>query len=257
MGLLAGDLTAYFACYPIIGSEHIPSEQKLRVLDILLRSGIDTFYGQLLDLLRDAKGMTSEKEILQLAFVKAGRSSGEAPMHIGAVLTDKDNAEVLAKLSDYVVPVSIAAQLHDDILGVFGDEEKLGKSVLSDLAQGKQTLLVLKAKKNADTKTLDVLGRLIGKKDITIEEANVIKQIMKETGALSYVKSMARSYAHKGQKVIEEGWFPDWRNVEKTFFWAVTEAADVIVELPMFGVNKSLNVHVSAAIVVYTIIAYI
>lgn len=41
VGLLAGDLTAYFACYPVIESENIPAEQKLRILDILLRSGID------------------------------------------------------------------------------------------------------------------------------------------------------------------------------------------------------------------------
>ncbi len=32
------------------------------------------------------------------------------------------------------------------------------------------------------------------------------------------------------------------------------EMADVIVEIPMWGVNKSLNVHVSAAIVVYEIL---
>jgi len=31
----------------------------------------------------------------------------------------------------------------------------------------------------------------------------------------------------------------------------VLEMADVIVEIPMFGVNKSLNVHVSAAVVLY------
>lgn len=34
----------------------------------------------------------------------------------------------------------------------------------------------------------------------------------------------------------------------------VLDMADVIVEIPMWGVNKSLNVHVSAAIVVYKIL---
>jgi len=27
--------------------------------------------------------------------------------------------------------------------------------------------------------------------------------------------------------------------------------ADVIVEIPMYGINKSLNVHVAAAVVIY------
>jgi len=33
----------------------------------------------------------------------------------------------------------------------------------------------------------------------------------------------------------------------------VLDMADVIVEIPMFGVNKSLNVHVSAAVVLYSL----
>lgn len=32
------------------------------------------------------------------------------------------------------------------------------------------------------------------------------------------------------------------------------EAADVVVEIPMWGVNKSLNVHVSASVVVYWVL---
>ncbi|OGC92443.1 hypothetical protein A3D85_00770 [Candidatus Amesbacteria bacterium RIFCSPHIGHO2_02_FULL_47_9] len=34
----------------------------------------------------------------------------------------------------------------------------------------------------------------------------------------------------------------------------VLDMADVIVEIPMYGVNKSLNVHVAAAVVVYKIL---
>lgn len=36
----------------------------------------------------------------------------------------------------------------------------------------------------------------------------------------------------------------------------VLDMADVIVEIPMFGINKSLNVHVSAAIAIYDIITH-
>lgn len=225
VGLLAGDLSAYFACYPIIESANISPEQKLRILDILLRSGIDTFYGQLLDLLRDARGSTDEAEILHLAFIKAGRSSGEAPMHIGAVLAGCDQEETLKKLSAYAVPVSIAAQLQDDILGVFGDENKLGKSVLSDLAQGKQTLLILYSRDHAKPNERDILDKLVGKKDITQQEAAVVKQIMADTGALNYVIEKAGDYAAEGQRVIEQEWEKDWHAEEKAFFWAVTEAA--------------------------------
>ena len=225
VGLLAGDLAAYFACYPVLASEAILVDKRVRILDILLRSGIDTFYGQLLDLLRDARGYTTEEEILELAFVKAGRSSGEAPMHIGAVLAGGDNEQTLSKLSAYAVPVSVAAQLQDDILGVFGDEEKLGKSVLSDLAQGKQTLLVLHSLEVGSRAQVQVLKRLVGKKDIARDEAAVVMEIMEDTGALQYVMDKARHYASEGQKVVDQELDKSWREEERVFFWAVAEAA--------------------------------
>lgn len=37
----------------------------------------------------------------------------------------------------------------------------------------------------------------------------------------------------------------------------VLDLADIIVEIPMFGVNKSLNVHVSASIVLYKLLGFV
>ncbi|TSC54041.1 MAG: geranylgeranyl diphosphate synthase, type I [Microgenomates group bacterium LiPW_16] len=224
VALLAGDLAIYFACQPIITSEALSPEGKIKILNILIRSGIDTFYGQLLDLLRDVRGSTTEEEILKLAFIKAGRSSAEAPMHIGAVLAEKDSPDVLAKLSAYAIPTSIAAQLQDDILGMFGKEEILGKSPLSDLAEGKQTLLILETHKRANPSEKRTLEILVGKRDITQEEANQVREIVIATGALDYVRETARKFVNQAQSALD-AWGADWGVKEKHFFWAVTEAA--------------------------------
>lgn len=226
IALLAGDLAVYFACQPIINSGVISPEKKIKIVDILIRSGIDTFYGQLLDLLRDARGKTSEEEILKLAFIKAGRSSAEAPMHIGAVLADNANPAVLKKLSAYAVPTSIAAQLHDDILGIFGEEKVIGKSVLSDLAEGKQTLLILDAKRRASEEQKEALRKFVGKKDITQEEAGQIKKVIVDTGALQYISEMARNFIDQAQTALGV-WDASWKGQDQQFFWAVSEAAIV------------------------------
>lgn len=224
VALLAGDLAISFACQPVLSSEAISPEKKLKILDVLIQSGVDTFYGQLLDLLRDARRTTTEEEILDLAFVKAGRSSAEAPMHIGAILADKDGPGILKKLSDYAIPTSIAAQLHDDVLGMFGTDEVIGKSALSDLAEGKQTLLILEATRRAGRIQASTLARLVGKKDITQEEAEEVKQIVISTGALDYVKKVARDFITQAQGVLES-WDTNWGSKDKHFFWAVSEAA--------------------------------
>jgi len=224
VAVLAGDLAVYFACQPIINSQTLAPEKKTKILDILIRSGIDTFYGQLLDLYRDAKKSTTEEEILNLAFIKAGRSSAEAPMHIGAVLADQDSPDIFQKISAYTTPLSIASQLHDDVLGMFGRDEILGKSALSDLSEGKQTLLILEAKKRANPSDRIVLETLVGKRDLNIEEANQVKQIVINTGALEYVKGFARKFVSQAQQALET-WDSNWGNKEKQFFWSVTEAA--------------------------------
>ncbi|MEK7163732.1 MAG: TrmH family RNA methyltransferase, partial [Patescibacteria group bacterium] len=38
---------------------------------------------------------------------------------------------------------------------------------------------------------------------------------------------------------------------------AVLDMADIIVEIPMEGINKSLNVHVAASIVLYKLISFV
>lgn len=224
VALLAGDLSLAFACQPIISSKTIPEEKKTKILDVLIRSGIDTFYGQLLDVLRDAKGTTSEEEVLKLAFIKAGRSSAEAPMHIGAILADRDDPDVLKRLSAYAVPTSIAAQLQDDILGLFGKEEIIGKSSLSDLVEGKQTLLILEARKRANSAEQKILNELVGKKEITEAEANQVREIVLKTGALEYVQIIAQKFVAEAQQALGT-WDSSWKTQERQFFWAVTEAA--------------------------------
>ena len=145
-------------------------------------------------------------------------------MHIGAVLADKDDPEVLEKLSMYAIPTSIAAQLQDDILGMFGTEKIIGKSALSDIAEGKQTLLILEARKRANDEQTGTLKQLVGKRDITEEEADRVKRVVVDTGALQYVKKMSRRFVDQAQAALET-WDADWRGQDTRFFWAVSEAA--------------------------------
>ena len=85
-----------------------------------------------------------EKEILEVHRNKTAKYTVEGPLHLGAMLAGADE-KILKVFSDYAVPVGIAFQIQDDILGAFGNEKKLGKPVCSDLREGKQTLLVAKA----------------------------------------------------------------------------------------------------------------
>src|SRR5699024_7339696 len=57
---------------------------------------------------------------------KSAKYSVEAPLLIGASLAGAQSTQEEA-LANYGLPIGVAFQLRDDLLGVFGDEEVTGK----------------------------------------------------------------------------------------------------------------------------------
>jgi len=76
----------------------------------------------------------------QIAHDKTAHYTFVTPLLVGATLAEAPDSE-LEKLHTIGERTGIAYQLRDDILGVFGDPAKTGKSVDGDLREGKRTLL--------------------------------------------------------------------------------------------------------------------
>lgn len=72
---------------------------------------------------------------------KTAGYSFAAPLRAGAALAEAES-EVAADLERVGLALGVLYQLRDDLLGVFGDPRRTGKSASSDLRQGKRTLLV-------------------------------------------------------------------------------------------------------------------
>ncbi|MBO0607811.1 polyprenyl synthetase family protein [Myceligenerans salitolerans] len=82
---------------------------------------------------------TTDSVLRMMAHKTAGYSFA-APLCAGAVLAEAGDG-ASADLEQVGVELGVLYQLRDDVLGVFGDS-RTGKSTLSDLRQGKRTLLV-------------------------------------------------------------------------------------------------------------------
>jgi geranylgeranyl diphosphate synthase, type I len=100
--------------------------------------------GQYLDLHAAASRVVDRETALAVATLKSGRYSVARPLEVGAVLAGAPDA-LVAGLGRFGDPVGRAFQVRDDLLGVFGQEAATGKSVASELAEGKRTLLVAEA----------------------------------------------------------------------------------------------------------------
>ena len=196
MAIIIGDMVGALGNEIIFSSKFQP-EYVMRALTMLQRIIWNTVIGQSQDIYIEYRGKASEKEVLKMYENKTARYTVEGPLQLGATLAGADD-NFIEKLSRYALPIGTAFQIQDDILGIFGSEKKLGKSVGSDIAEGKQTLLVVKAREKADIVQSRIMKNILGKKDLSQKEIEEFRKIIVETEALDYANNLAR-------KMIQEG----------------------------------------------------
>src|SRR4030042_3407612 len=207
MAIVVGDIAAAFGNDIIFNSRFSP-ERKQKALSRLQEIVVNPVSGETLDVMLEAKGKATEKEILEIHRNKTAKYTVEGPLHLGALLAGA-SANKLKILSDYAVPVGIAFQIQDDILGAFGNEKKLGKPVCSDLREGKKTLLIVKALKFGDRKERKIIGSLLGKKSINEKEVELFRNIVRKTGSLQYLQNLGGKYVKKSKIAIEKSDFDE------------------------------------------------
>ena len=202
MAILVGDL-AHCLAIDLFSTLEFEEELKARVLERLNKSITATIFGQELDLQFEAEGMARFEDVLTMYRLKTAQYTFECPLHVGALLAN-GGKEDLELLSRYAIPLGIAFQIQDDILGLFGDEEKTGKPVGSDLRQGKQTLLLTKLLEDGSKEHRKVIREVLGKKDISNAEIEKARAVVRESGALAYAKKLSETYLGQTEAALHK-----------------------------------------------------
>ena len=147
---------------------------------------IEVNIGQYLDVLGAARGGTDLETSRRIAHYKSGKYTIERPLHVGVALVDR-LGEFRDRLSAYGSPLGEAFQLRDDILGVFGDEDRTGKPVGDDLREGKPTPMLAVARQHATSEQRRGLDR-VGAADLSAAEIGELQQIITDTGARARIE---------------------------------------------------------------------
>ena len=118
-----------------------PAETVVRAAEILHNTCLDLTRGQFLDMSYEERNDLGVDDYWPMV---AGKTAAllSACCHIGALLGGADEAkqESYRSFGHYL---GLAFQVQDDILGIWGDEARTGKSAASDLVEGKNSLPVL------------------------------------------------------------------------------------------------------------------
>jgi geranylgeranyl diphosphate synthase, type I len=151
--------------------------------------------GQYLDLLGQAAGDGSLQSALRVVRYKSAKYTVERPLQLGAAMASPGRpravaSAIAAACTGYGIPLGVAFQLRDDVLGVFGDPAETGKPVSDDLREGKRTVLVAIARERASPAQAGLLDRRLG--DPRLDEAGMaeIREVLTGTGALAECERM-------------------------------------------------------------------
>lgn len=123
-----------------------------------------------------------------IAVSKSARYSIEAPLVIGARLAGADDAFV-ERIRAFGLPLGLAFQLRDDVLGVFGDAEVMGKPAGDDLREGKRTVLVARVEARVDDAERRWFDAQLGRRDLDDAEIAELQRRIRASGALDDVEA--------------------------------------------------------------------
>lgn len=148
--------------------------------------------GQFLDILEEKSWAAQpENELLSRAHrvivYKSAKYSVESPLVIGASLGGAAPAQ-LDSLRAFGLPLGIAYQLRDDLLGVFGDPDVTGKPAGDDLREGKRTVLIALARTKLPNHSKRLLDELLGDSELDGQQIAILQTAIRDSGAVEHTE---------------------------------------------------------------------
>ncbi|MFC6355853.1 polyprenyl synthetase family protein [Luethyella okanaganae] len=150
--------------------------------------------GQYLDILEERAWLRRPEDELRsraerVIVYKSAKYSVQAPLVIGAAMAGGDTAQLDA-LRSFGLPLGIAYQLRDDLLGVFGDAEVTGKPSGDDLREGKRTVLIALTRERVPASTRRILDELLGDAGLDETQVRMLQSTIRESGAVDEVEAL-------------------------------------------------------------------
>lgn len=157
--------------------------------------------GQYLEMTAGHRESMEEDELLRVLRMKSGRYSVERPVQLGYLLARAPEATRQA-LTIYGLKMGEAFQLQDDLLGMFGDAETVGKPVGADLVEGKFTLLIHHAMRHLSPEDRTMLQRALGNPDLDPEEIQRAQGLIEASGARQRVQEMIEERLNEAREAL-------------------------------------------------------
>lgn len=201
MAIVLGDLGCFWGA-AMLSDSKLPAEKTVKGMQYLWNFLLNTGYGQALDMWNELADTIDESLLMQVHLNKTAYYTIAGPLQYGGILAGADQKQLMA-MESYGKAVGVAFQLRDDELGLYGEAEKLGKPLGSDIKAGKNTLLKIKALELSSEEDQKFLRYAYGNPVITDEIIDRVREITKVSGALDYSEMRCSELIKEGKQFIE------------------------------------------------------
>jgi geranylgeranyl diphosphate synthase type I len=183
-----------------LNEKGIADEKIVSSTEMLNRACLELCEGQYLDIDYENRLDVTVKDYLDMAAKKTAALFGVSTS-LGAYLGGQCSESVdFFRL--FGRQLGLAYQICDDILGIWGTGERIGKSA-GDISQRKKTLPVVYGLQNSGGTARKRLEELYSQKSIGDKGVSEVMEILNQLGARDYAEDLAQQYYHGALAQLE------------------------------------------------------
>lgn len=202
MAVCVGDI-GYFLAFEFLNKSSTDTNKNQRINDLFSREWQLLGAGQMMDVdISSYDYDPTEEDIMTIYTYKTARYSFSLPLMIGAILSDADE-NIIQKLDSFGQTLGIIFQIKDDELGLYGDEQTIGKPVGSDIRENKKTLYRSLLMKKSTEEEKVTIKKIFGNKNITDKEIQLVKSIIHSHGIDDDIQKRVETMSKEADSIVD------------------------------------------------------
>lgn len=196
-----GDL-GFFYSMQILAESDFPDVDKNKALGYFTKIIQETLLGEMLDVQIPTQKIVAIEDTITIASLKTASYSITGPLTLGSILGGGAQTNNIRDIKMFGDNLGIAYQLLDDLQGIYSDEKITGKSSMSDMKEGKRTILYIYAYAHASESDRKIITKLYGNNKLQAKDAELIRKIFKNSGAHEFTINEIEKYTKRSQEFI-------------------------------------------------------
>lgn len=178
----------------------VSPETTLEAARLLDERTLEMVEGQVMDLEFEGSSNVDLSAYLQMIEKKTG-ALFDCVLRVGVMMAGAD-PNVTERLGRCGRLLGLTFQIRDDMLGIWGAENRTGKETAADVRRKKMTLPIVFALSSADAVDRDEIARIYAKPSVSDDGVSAVLRVLERTGAHQYCAGLAAEKTAEAMKEL-------------------------------------------------------